>query len=72
MARMIDNEDYAGILARMTQSSAVADRDVNINREDFDHVADQLLGGETLTRRTKIDIADLATVIQEVDAAAEE
>lgn len=68
--RLIDNEDIGAVLATMTRSSAVVDRRNNLNREDFDYIADQLLGASTMTRKEKIDIADLSTVIQDINTKA--
>ena len=64
---LIDNEDLAGKLAARTRSTSVLDR-LDVNREDFDYIVDQLLGADSKPRHYKIDIADIATFLQQIDA----
>jgi hypothetical protein len=54
-------------LAERTRATAVADR-IDVNREDFDFIVDQLLGADGKTRRYKVDVADIATFLQQIDA----
>lgn len=65
----IDQEDLPGALARLTQTTAVADR-LDPNREEYDYVTDQLLGAASATpRRVKVDIADVETFIKQAGGA---